>query len=151
MVDRIVEIRQPSPNVSVTRPIQKLVVGGAGAPGVEGDPGTPGAPGVDGIDGESAYQIAVDNGFVGTEAQWLASLQGPQGVGGNEPYRHVQGFSTSTWIIIHNKGFYLNWRVVDSGGSPVVGHVEDVSTNETHISFMVNDIPAAFAGEAYGT
>jgi hypothetical protein len=29
--------------------------------------------------GESAYQIAVDNGFVGTETEWLASLVGPQG------------------------------------------------------------------------
>ena len=29
--------------------------------------------------GESAYQIAVDNGFVGTEEEWLASLVGPQG------------------------------------------------------------------------
>ncbi|NUQ95855.1 MAG: hypothetical protein HOY79_04600 [Streptomyces sp.] len=32
-----------------------------------------------GADGESAYQVAVDNGFVGTEAQWLASLVGPKG------------------------------------------------------------------------
>jgi hypothetical protein len=31
--------------------------------------------------GKSAYQIAVDNGFVGTEAQWLASLQGADGEG----------------------------------------------------------------------
>ena len=29
--------------------------------------------------GKSAYQIAVDNGFVGTEAAWLASLQGTAG------------------------------------------------------------------------
>ena len=29
--------------------------------------------------GKSAYEIAVDNGFTGTEAQWLASLVGPQG------------------------------------------------------------------------
>lgn len=29
--------------------------------------------------GKSAYQIAVDNGFVGTEAQWLASLKGETG------------------------------------------------------------------------
>ena len=27
-------------------------------------------------DGKSAYEVAVDNGFVGTEAHWLASLQG---------------------------------------------------------------------------
>ena len=29
--------------------------------------------------GASAYEIAVENGFVGTEVQWLASLIGPQG------------------------------------------------------------------------
>lgn len=38
-----------------------------------------GAQGIDGIDGLSAYQIALENGFVGTEAQWLASLQGEDG------------------------------------------------------------------------
>lgn len=35
--------------------------------------------GTKGGDGKSAYQIAVDNGFVGTEAQWLASLKGDKG------------------------------------------------------------------------
>src|SRR5581483_8982972 len=29
-----------------------------------------------GIQGESAYQVAVDNGFVGSEAAWLLSLNG---------------------------------------------------------------------------
>lgn len=29
--------------------------------------------------GESAYQLAVDNGFVGTEEEWLASLKGDDG------------------------------------------------------------------------
>ncbi len=32
-----------------------------------------------GSEGKSAYQVAQENGFVGTEAQWLASLQGPPG------------------------------------------------------------------------
>lgn len=36
--------------------------------------------GADGTNGKSAYQVAVDNGFVGTEAQWLASLKGADGV-----------------------------------------------------------------------
>jgi hypothetical protein len=35
-----------------------------------------GSDGVDGINGKSAYQVAVDNGFVGTQAQWLDSLIG---------------------------------------------------------------------------
>lgn len=32
-----------------------------------------------GLDGKSAYQIALENGFVGTEQEWLASLVGPAG------------------------------------------------------------------------
>lgn len=32
-----------------------------------------------GADGKSAYQIAVDNGYVGTEEQWLVSLKGAKG------------------------------------------------------------------------
>lgn len=35
-----------------------------------------GSDGVDGINGKSAYEVAVDNGFVGTQEQWLDSLIG---------------------------------------------------------------------------
>lgn len=35
-----------------------------------------------GMDGLSAYQIAVNNGFKGTEQEWLESLQGPAGAQG---------------------------------------------------------------------
>jgi alpha-tubulin suppressor-like RCC1 family protein len=35
-----------------------------------------------GADGKSAYEIAVANGFVGTEAEWLASLNGSDGAAG---------------------------------------------------------------------
>lgn len=41
-----------------------------------------GGSGAAGEDGASAYEIAVQNGFVGTEAQWLASLVGPAGADG---------------------------------------------------------------------
>ena len=40
--------------------------------------------------GKSAYQVAVDNGFSGTEEEWLASLVGPQGPQG------IQGPQGST-------------------------------------------------------
>lgn len=53
--------------------------------GVQGRPGNKGDPGDDGDPGLSAYQVALANGFVGTEAEWLASLQGapgPQGPAG---------------------------------------------------------------------
>jgi hypothetical protein len=42
-----------------------------------------GPQGVAGDDGLSAYEVALANGFVGTEAQWLASLVGPQGPPGS--------------------------------------------------------------------
>lgn len=33
-----------------------------------------------GPEGKSAYEVAVENGYVGTEEEWLASLEGPVGV-----------------------------------------------------------------------
>ena len=44
-----------------------------------GPPGPPGKDGSPGSDGKSAYQIAVDHGFVGSEAEWLQSLHGKDG------------------------------------------------------------------------
>lgn len=56
--------------------------GAPGAQGAQGDPGPAGPqgdPGADGDDGLSAYQVALANGYVGTEAEWLDSLVGPEG------------------------------------------------------------------------
>lgn len=56
-----------------------------GAPGADGQDGSDGVNGADGIPGEnglSAYDVALANGFVGTEAEWLASLEGPPGPDG---------------------------------------------------------------------
>ena len=41
-----------------------------------------GVDGSDGENGKSAYEIAVQNGFVGTEQEWLESLKGQNGVNG---------------------------------------------------------------------
>jgi len=63
-----------------------------GNPGIQGIQGIPGSEGPDGPQGPagpagdpgiSAYQVALNNGFVGTEVQWLASLEGPQGPQGD--------------------------------------------------------------------
>ena len=55
-----------------------------GVDGTNGTNGTDGADGQDGADGKSAYQIAVDNGFVGNESAWLASLVGATGAKGDK-------------------------------------------------------------------
>lgn len=44
----------------------------------ESETGTPGK------DGKSAYEIAVSNGFEGTEEEWLASLKGAKGDPGDD-------------------------------------------------------------------
>lgn len=44
-----------------------------------------------GADGKSAYEIAVDNGFEGTEQEWLESLVGPQGPRGPEGPQGTDG------------------------------------------------------------
>ena len=65
--------------------------GADGLPGQDGQDGANGTDGVDGQDGESAYQIALDNGFVGTETEWLESIKGEQGVVGQNGSDGVDG------------------------------------------------------------
>ena len=37
-----------------------------------------------GVDGKSAYEIAVENGFEGSEQEWLESLKGKDGIDGTD-------------------------------------------------------------------
>ena len=70
--------------------------GADGKDGVDGKNGIDGANGKDGIngkDGLSAYEIALKNGFVGTESEWLDSLKGKDG---NSP--EVSGFATMEYV-----------------------------------------------------
>ncbi len=75
------------------------VDGKDGADGVNGKDGTDGKDdrdGSDGKDGEnglSAYEIALKNGFFGTESEWLDSLKGKDG---NSP--EVSGFATTEYV-----------------------------------------------------
>lgn len=46
---------------------------------LKGDPGDQGDPGEKGDNGKSAFEIAQDNGFEGTEQEWLESLKGEPG------------------------------------------------------------------------
>lgn len=44
----------------------------------------------EGANGLSAYEIAVNNGFVGTEVEWLVSLQGADGADGKTAFESAQ-------------------------------------------------------------
>lgn len=68
--------------------------GADGQPGKNGEQGSPGVDGRDGLDGtngKSAFEIAVENGFVGSETEWLESLKGKDGADGKDGAVGPQG------------------------------------------------------------
>lgn len=58
--------------------------GERGAVGATGAKGDTGEHGQDGESGKSAYEIAILNGYVGNEEQWLSSLKGRDGSPGRD-------------------------------------------------------------------
>lgn len=65
--------------VSITSDGNTITITSTAPAGPAGPAGTNGTNGADGL---SAYDIAVSEGFSGTESQWLDSLRGPQGIQG---------------------------------------------------------------------
>jgi hypothetical protein len=84
--------------------------------------GINGLSGANGADGATAYEIAVANGFEGTEADWLASLVGPAGPVG--PGNLDAGYPQSIYFGIApiESGYYnanyggINYAI--NGGTP---------------------------------
>ena len=66
--------------------VSPFMLTGCGA-GPKGDTGETGATGAQGLAGKSAYELALDNGFVGTETEWLNSLKGTNGT---SSYTHIK-------------------------------------------------------------
>ena len=57
--------------------------GPIGPQGNKGNLGPEGDKGSQGVEGKSAYDVALDNGFIGSETEWLASLEGDKGEPGS--------------------------------------------------------------------
>lgn len=92
--------------------------------------------------GLSAYEVAVKNGFVGTEAEWLASLS----TGGVRPYTTWEQTSPSTeWVVAHNLGYNPGGvSVINSANEKVWAPVRYVDSNTLIISMS-----AAMSGTVY--
>ena len=67
------------------------IQGPEGPQGPQGQTGQTGATGPKGDRGKSAYEVAVDDGFTGTETEWLTSLVGPEGPEGPQGIQGIQG------------------------------------------------------------
>ena len=83
--------------------------------------------GENGIDGKSAYQLAVEKGFVGTEAEWVASLKGETGPIGPQGIQGPKGD---------------NYQITEADYAAIAGMISVPSkTSElTNDSNFVNDI-----------
>lgn len=85
----------------------------AGVDGKPGKDGTDGKPGANGKDGKSAYELAQDNGFVGSEQEWLTSLVGPAGTLSKSDVKVITGYrldrTTTPWTIVFNTGTTLQF------------------------------------------
>lgn len=59
--------------------------------------GKPGRDGTDGRDGDDAYRIAVRNGFLGTEKEWLLTLKGQDGKSASAPTARQTLLQNNVW------------------------------------------------------
>ena len=73
-----------------------------GANGKDGKDGANGTNGQDGIDGKSAYQIWLDNGNTGTEADFLTWLKGKDGANGQDGANGKDGAGIQSATINNN-------------------------------------------------
>ncbi|MBE7079476.1 MAG: leucine-rich repeat domain-containing protein [Clostridiales bacterium] len=95
-----------------------------GVDGKDGADGKDGTDGKDGVDGKSAYQIWLDNGYKGTEADFLEWLKGDgvssaeilqyQRISGKEEYR-VIGIGTVSSLDIEIPVTYKGFPVTEIG------------------------------------
>lgn len=84
-------------------PQGEVGIDGRGPAGLQG---LRGLPGPTGLTGKSAYQLAVEQGYVGTLNEWLASLKGEQGEQGAPGTTLPDGVDLSTSLNITTSGKY---------------------------------------------
>lgn len=106
--------------------------GAKGDPGEKGEPGAPGKDGADGVDGhdgadgKSAYLLAVEHGYSGSESEWLASLKGEKGDTGAAG---KDGFSPIA--AVEKDGSNVTITITDKDGTTIVTLTEGAAVDLT--------------------
>jgi hypothetical protein len=113
-----------------------------GADGLPGKDGIDGEPGVDGTDGKSAYIIAVEHGFTGTETEWLASLKGADGKDGADG----QPGKDAPEVDLSNYATKDELKKLEENAA----YLENLIKNSTSVSYTVLFEASADALTAYG-
>ncbi|WP_295219742.1 hypothetical protein [Ruminococcus sp.] len=115
-----------------------------GEKGEPGEPGKDGANGRDGADGKSAYLLAAEHGYSGSETEWLASLKGEKGDTGQQGERGekgepgapgekgdtgADGFSPSVTVV--KDGSVVTITITDKDGTTTVTLTEGAAVDLT--------------------
>lgn len=111
----------------------------------EAPAGANGTDGADGADGQSAYQIAVANGFVGTEVQWLASLKGIDGTNGVDGTNGIDGTNGADGLNGADGADGALWHV--GSGAPAGATGAD---NDMYFDLASGDVYGPKAAGAWG-
>lgn len=108
--------------------------------------GEKGDKGDAGTNGKSAYEVAVANGYTGTQAQWLASLKGADGAPGKDGSAGKDG---QTWqpYIADDKHWHI--RLINSVDMPAIvgvitqGNANDLTMDDSYrIDGTVTNVPS---------
>jgi hypothetical protein len=93
------------------------LTGATGATGLQGPIGLTGPSGANGTNGLSAYQVWLNLGNLGTEADFIASLTGPQGTAGTNGTNGTNGISVTNTTIIGDSLFTTlsNGQIINAG------------------------------------
>ena len=106
-----------------------------------------------GADGESAYELAVKNGFVGTEAEWLDSLKGAKGDKGEQGEQGEAG-KDGREVEVFVANDQIRWRYVGEKGSYPLIEVEEITGNSidnitTTKNGLVTTVTISYTKENY--
>jgi hypothetical protein len=101
-----------------------------GLQGKKGEVGPEGIKGSTGSDGDTAYEIAVNNGFVGTEADFIESLKGNVGATGLDGQKGEEGLNAYQTAVKggHFKGTEAEWVESLKGSQGIKGEQGGIFT-----------------------
>jgi hypothetical protein len=101
------------------------------------------------LDGKSAYEIAVSNGFVGTQADWLTSLAGLPGQSGNSGKFLTTNGTAPSWSTIDLSS---KQDKVANVSDAEIGYLDGVtSAIQTQLNSKASIASPAFTGTVSGT
>jgi hypothetical protein len=85
--------------------------------------------------GASAYEVAVANGFTGTEQEWLESLRASGGGDSGDSFVFYQEALSDEWVINHNLGSIPSVELFNSLNQEIEGNVINETLGRTIVKF----------------